>query len=226
MENPKLKEITEELREVVLKRSNVFDSLLPPLLFLIINAIAGLNTAMYASLILGGLLTISRLVRRQPLIYALGGLAGAGAAYLISRFLGRAEGVFIPGIANGVLTVILCLVSVLVRRPVVAWTSFLARRWPLGWYWHERVRPAYSEVTMAWGVFFAIRTAIQYLLFVVKQIEILTLINFVAGWPAMILLLIASYLFGSWRLRNLHGPSVDEYISGTPPPWSSQQRGF
>jgi hypothetical protein len=38
--------------------------------------------------------------------------------------------------------------------------------------------------------------------------------------------LIASYLYGTWRLRNLGGPSVEEFKSGAEPPWEGQQRGF
>ena len=44
--------------------------------------------------------------------------------------------------------------------------------------------------------------------------------------PATMILLIVSYLYGTWRLRNLGGPSVEEFKSGTEPPWEGQQRGF
>jgi hypothetical protein len=46
------------------------------------------------------------------------------------------------------------------------------------------------------------------------------------GWPATILLLAVSYLYGTWRLRNLEGPSVEEFREETEPPWEGQQRGF
>jgi hypothetical protein len=39
-------------------------------------------------------------------------------------------------------------------------------------------------------------------------------------------LLIVSYLYGTWRLRNLGGPSVEEFQAGEEPPWESQRRGF
>ena len=41
-----------------------------------------------------------------------------------------------------------------------------------------------------------------------------------------VLLLIVSYLYGTWRLRSLGGPSVEEFKSGAEPPWEGQQRGF
>ncbi|MBN1859682.1 hypothetical protein JW848_10850 [Candidatus Bipolaricaulota bacterium] len=46
------------------------------------------------------------------------------------------------------------------------------------------------------------------------------------GWPAIILLLAATYLYGLWRLRTLGGPSVEEFKAGAPEPWSGQQKGF
>jgi hypothetical protein len=88
-----------------------------------------------------------------------------GLAIALAYLLGRSEGYFLPAIVNGGLTVALALVSLIIRKPMVAWTSYLARRWPLDWYWHERVRPAYTEVTVVWALFFALRLFWQVTLF-------------------------------------------------------------
>ena len=127
---------------------------------------------------------------------------------------------------SGALTFVVCLVSGLVGRPIVAYTSYLARRWPLEWYWHPKVRPAYSEVTWTWAVFFGLRLLLQLILFRQEEASLLGLVQFLTGWPATIIVLIVSYLYGTWRLRNLGGPSVKEFESGTEPPWEGQQRGF
>jgi len=39
-------------------------------------------------------------------------------------------------------------------------------------------------------------------------------------------LLVISYLYGTWRLRHLKGPSVEEFKAGAEPPWTGQRRGF
>jgi len=52
------------------------------------------------------------------------------------------------------------------------------------------------------------------------------LFNLISGWPATILLLVISYIYGQNRLEALRGPSVEEFKKGTPPPWNGQQRGF
>jgi hypothetical protein len=172
------------------------------------------------------LIAVVRLLRRQSLIYALGGVGGVLFAIAIAKLLGRAEGFFLPGIVSGGATIVVAVLSVIFRRPLVAWTSFIARRWPLGWYWHPRVRPAYSEVTLAWAALFALRLLFQLSLFKDQAANRLAVANFITGWPTTVVLLVISYLYGTWRLQHLKGPSVDEFRAGAEPPWTGQRRGF
>jgi hypothetical protein len=222
----KSRELLEELNEVLVKRSGWVDSLLPPIVFLILNGLIGFPASLWGSLGVAVFLLIFRGMRGQSVRYSFGGIAGVGLSALIAWLLGGAEGFFLPGIISGAFTVVLCIVSVIVKRPLVAWTSFLTRRWPMEWYWQPRVRPAYSEVTIAWGFFFGLRTLLQLDLFQRQAAETLGLVQLLTGWPALILLLIASYLYGLWRLQNLAGPSVEEFKAGTEPPWAGQKRGF
>jgi hypothetical protein len=219
-------EIVAELREVVFGRRKLLDSLLPPAVFIILNFASSLEIAFTGALLVALSIGTYRLIKHQPWSYALGGVGGVILAGLIARFIGGAEGFFLPGIISGALTSLLCLVSVIIKRPLVAWTSFITRRWPLEWYWHPRVRPAYSEVTLAWAVFFGLRTFIQFDLFQRQSAGTLGVVQLLSGWPALIILLIASYLYGMWRLQNLAGPSVEEFKSGSEPPWQGQKRGF
>jgi len=186
----------------------------------------GFQAAMWISLGLAVLIAGLRLWRGQSLLYALAGIGSVGLAILIVWLLGRAEGYFLPNLVSGGMTFALALVSLLIRRPFVAWTSFIARRWPLEWYWHPRVRPAYSEVTIIWTLFFAARLLWQLSLFQERAADQLAFVNALLGWPALILLLVFSYLYGTWRLGNLSGPSVEEFKNQTPPPWQGQKRGF
>ncbi len=224
-QNSKWRELFEELR-LVLGSGNLLDAILPPVIFLIVNSIFDFQAAMWVSLGLAVVVAAMRLGRRQSLLYALAGIGSVGLAIAIVWLFGRAEGYFLPGLISGGMTFALALISMLIRRPFVAWTSFLARRWPLEWYWHPLVRPAYSEVTLAWTVFFAARLLWQFSLFQAQAESQLALVNALLGWPAMIVLLVLSYLYGTWRLKNLKGPSVDEFRSQAPPPWGGQKRGF
>jgi hypothetical protein len=221
----KARELLEEFR-AVMGKVGLLDTILPPMLFLLLNGLAGFNAAMIGALGLSFVIAVLRLRRGQPLLYALAGLGSVGLAIALALVLGRSEGFFLPGIVNGGVTVALALVSLLIRKPMVAWTSYLARRWPLDWYWHEKVRPAYTEVTVAWLLYFAAKLFWQVSLFQGNAVNELTLVNTLTGWPATIALLIFSYLYGTWRLAQLRGPSVDEFRNGAPAPWSGQRRGF
>ncbi len=221
----KTRELLEEFRSVMGK-VGLFDTILPPVLFLVLNNFAGFQVAMIGALGLAIVIGILRLLRRQSLVYALAGVGSVGLAIAVALLFGRSEGYFLPGIVNGGITVALAVASLLLHKPMVAWTSYLARRWPIDWYWHAQVRPAYSEVTLAWTIFFALRLWWQVALFQGQNVNQLTLVNTLTGWPATILLLIFSYLYGTWRLAQLHGPSVEEFRNNTPAPWQSQRRGF
>jgi hypothetical protein len=219
-------ELLAELRSVVFTQNKWFDSVLPPVVFIILNAFTNLELALAGAIIIALLIGIYRLVRRQAWVYALGGVGGVIIAGLIAWFIGGAEGYFLPGIISGALTAVLCLISIIIKRPLVSWTSYITRRWPLDWYWHPKVLPAYSEVTVIWALFFALRTFLQFELFQQQAASTLGIVQLLSGWPALIILLIASYLYGMWRLQNLGGPSVEEFKTGKEPPWQSQKRGF
>jgi len=221
----KARELLEEFRAVAGK-VGLLDTILPPILFLLLNGLAGFTAAMIGALGLSVLIAALRLRRGQSLLYALAGMGSVGLAIALAYLLGSSEGYFLPGIVNGGLTVALALVSLIIRKPMVAWTSYLARRWPLDWYWHEQVRPAYTEVTLAWMLFFALRLFWQVTLFQGQNVNQLAFVNALTGWPATIALLIVSYLYGTWRLARLGGPSVEEFRDGAPAPWSGQRRGF
>jgi len=221
----KWREILEEIR-LVLGNGSLLDAILPPVIFLIVNSTFGFQAAMWTSLGLAVVIAGLRLGRGQSLLYALAGIGSVGLAIGIVWLLGRAVGYFLPNLVSGGTTLALSLVSLLIRRPFVAWTSFIARRWPLEWYWHPKVRPAYSEVTIAWTTFFAARLFWQYSLYQAQAASQLAYVNTLLGWPALIVLLVLSYLYGTWRLQNLNGPSVEEFRKPVPPPWEGQKRGF
>jgi hypothetical protein len=222
----KVQELWEEFRAVFTGRGNLIDTILPPIAFVALNALVSFEVALWGAVGLALIFSVLRLVRRQPVRYALGGLAGVILAVLIAGLVGRAEGFFLPNILSGVGTILLMLISLVARRPLVAWTSYLARRWPRNWYWHPQVRPAYSEVTWLWLVVFVLRVSLQWAVYQRSEPTLLAATNLLTGWPTTIVLLIASYLYGTWRLRVLAGPSVEEFKTGAQPPWTGQRRGF
>lgn len=141
--------------------------------------------------------------------------------FIITRFTDlEITQVFFSDLMNSLIISILSLLSIIIDKPLVAYSSALARQWPLKWYWHSKVKPAYKEVTFFWFIYFSIKFIVQWL--VIKQF----FINFLLGWPSMIILLIASYIYGQKRLQQLQGPGVEEFKKNRKPPWEGQKKGF
>lgn len=222
-----VQELLDEFRLVLGKRAGIVDAALPPLLFLIANLLFGLAPAILTATVAALGFVLLRIFKRQALGGALTGLGLALLAAWLASSSGRAQDAYLPDLANALLTTAALALSILIRRPAVAFTSALTRGWPLAWYWHPRVRPAYAWVTALWAAFFGIKTAVQYALFQRGDMFIqLSYFNFFSGWPALVVLLAASYLLGQNLLHRLGGPSVEEFRTGAPPPWQGQARGF
>jgi len=220
------REIWQELITVFSGRGAILDSIIPPIIFLILNNLFGSRVAIYTSIITVGLIGCFRILHRQSFLGVLGGLAATLIAVGLTYWSGRQETYYLPGMLNGVVMILLFVISLLIKRPLAAYTSHLVRRWPLDWYWQANVSPAYSEVTLLWAVLFSLRLALQYWLFVQGDAISLAWLELFLGWPYLILILIGSYLYGISRLQRLGGPSVDEWVNRTPPPWKGQQHGF
>jgi hypothetical protein len=146
---------------------------------------------------------------------------------VINRFSNfQFQGYLLSDIASSLVFALVSLVSILGGRPMVAYTSALARGWPLKWYWQPKVKPAYSQVTIFWFVYFSLKALIQWRFLQAGGSNRLVLLNQILGWPALIILLIFSYICGRKRLQQLQGPAVEEFKQKKQPPWQGQQKGF
>lgn len=222
--NHKLHEVREELKSVL--SGTTIDAILPPVVFAVVNGLAGLDVAAGVALILAVGLGGIRLVRKQAWQYALGGLAGVGLAAGLALVTRNAASYFLPAIIGSGLLFLLTFISLLIGKPLAAWVSHLTRGWPLVWFWRKDVKPAYREVTWAWTLFFAMRLILQVILYQQGEASTLAWANILLGWPVTIVVLVLSYLYGIWRLKYLGGPGVDEFESDAQPPWRGQTRGF
>lgn len=92
---------------------------IPPIVFVIVNAVSGLRPAIIAAIGSALLLTAYRLVRRQSVQQAMTGLFGVVVAALIAARTGQARGYFLLGIWSSFVYGGVFAVSILVRRPLV-----------------------------------------------------------------------------------------------------------
>lgn len=222
--NKKRQEIWEELKSVL--SGSTIDTLLPPIVFAVVNALFGLYAAVIAALILALLLGVLRLIRKQSWGYALAGMLAVGLAAGLALLTRSAVSYYLPAIISSALLLLITLVSLLIGKPLAAWASHLTRGWRLDWFWRKDIKPAYRDVTWIWGLFFAMRLVVQVILFQQGQAATLAWANTLLGLPVTIFVLVISYIFGIWRLRKLDGPGVEEFEEGMKPPWEGQKRGF
>lgn len=103
MEN-KLREIWEELQSVL--SGSTIDTLLPPLVFVIVNGIFGLEIAAITALGLAVILGVVRLLRKQSWQYALAGFLAVGVAAGLALLTRNAASYFIPAIISSGLLVL------------------------------------------------------------------------------------------------------------------------
>jgi len=145
----KLTEIWEELKIVFSGRGSLFDSIIPPLIFLVMNGLWGLPAGTWGALISVAFISTIRLIQKQSLWFALAGLFTALLAVGLADWLDRQEAYYLPQMLNDLIFILIFFVSLFFKRPIAAYTSFLTRGWPLEWYWQPKVRLAYMEVTAA-----------------------------------------------------------------------------
>jgi hypothetical protein len=139
---------------------------------------------------------------------------------------GNAKDFFLPSLISGGFLLILCVMTLIIKKPLAAWVSHLTRGWTKSWFWRSDILPAYQEVTLFWSLFILIRLVILTSVYVVGETWLLFLSNSILGFPATLTVLILSYIYGIWRLKQLKGPGIDEYNANSLPPWRGQTKGF
>jgi len=222
--NNKINEILTELKLVI--SSKTIDSIIPPIVFLISNRLFNLQTAAINAVLIILVIGIIRLIKKQTIKYALGGLGLVIIASTLAYITKSAAGYFIPAIINSSILFVISLTSVIIGKPLAAWASHLTRGWPIEWFWRKDIKPAYREVTWFWTALLLLRLILQLILYNLGGEGQLAWINLLLGWPFTITVLILSYVYGIWRLKNLDGPSVDEFKDNVQPPWEGQTKGF
>jgi hypothetical protein len=97
----------------------MLDATLPTLAFLIAHSVGGLRPGIWAALGAALLVFLLRLVRRESVQQAVGGLFAVGIAVALAAATGQARDYFVPGLIRNAAIGVVLLGSVAVRRPLV-----------------------------------------------------------------------------------------------------------
>ena len=171
--------------------------------FVITNAIFGLHTAAYVAVGLAVLVALERLLRRKPVINAIGGLLGTGLAVFIALRSGHATGYFVPRMLYAAALAVVFAGSALIRRPLVGYLIAALYRMPPEWIRHPGARRASAELTLAWAALFAFRAIVYAVLIAAGSAGALAAASVVMGWPA----------FGAAAVRLLPLPAAPAHAA-------------
>jgi Protein of unknown function (DUF3159) len=179
---------------------------IPPVVFVVVNAIGGLRAAIFAAVGSAALLAVYRLARRQSVQQALTGLFGVVIAALIAARTGQARGYFLLGIWSSFLYGGAFLASILVRRPVVGMFWEFVDPTPadaddsaeLPWHRRGPLLRAYLLATAGGTAVFLARGSVQLALYKQKATGWLAFARIAMGYPLWIL----AVGFGFWVVRR------------------------
>lgn len=189
---------------------------LPGLVFVIAFTITKqLSTAGWIALAVAGLLTLIRLARRETLQHALSGLVGVAVCAFIAMKTGKAEDFYAPGLLVNAGYAIACVISIIVRWPLVGLMIGPVLGENLTWRQVPGRLTAYVKVTWIWAALLMIRLSVQAPLWVASKMVVkdspayqdlvlaLGLSRVVMGWP-----LWACGIYLSWLVLRKAPPPV------------------
>lgn len=173
----------------------VLESVLPGLAFVVAYTITRqLVLPLVISLGIAVAFTLVRLLSRQPLASALGGLVATAIAAGIALWTGRAQDNFLYGFVIDAVFGAVLLISVLVRWPLIG----LAVGWMMddatAWRADLRKRRAYLWLTLLWTGLFAARLIVEVPLYLADAVTALGTVKLLMGLPLFAPLVAVTWL--------------------------------
>lgn len=222
--NKTVKDTLEEFRQFM--SGKTIDTIIPPIIYVIGNNLFGLKIGVILALSVAFIFALIRLLKKENILYALGGVGGVALASGFALIADNAANYFLPKIIGSGALFLISALSVLIGKPLAAVLSHVSRGWSLDWFLRKDIKPAYREVTIVWAILFLARMLLQLFLYNRGNLTELGWASILLGFPATLTVLVLTLMYGGWRLRVLGGPSIEEFQEGKTPPWEGQKKGF
>ncbi|MCG0289012.1 DUF3159 domain-containing protein [Streptomyces sp. PSAA01] len=172
-------------------------SALPALVFVIANNVGGLKVGTLAALLVACGIAVQRVMRRESIQPALGGVFGVAIAAGISWYTGSAKDFFLVGIWASLVGAVAFILSVVLRWPLAGliWNSTTGK----GTVWRadKRSRIYYDIATLVLAAIFGARFAVQHYLYQADEVGSLGFAKIAMGYP----LLAVGFLAVAWAVR-------------------------
>ena len=191
MSNPENMGEKELLNKAIGGWRGLIDSALPSMLFIVIFVFQkNLNNALIASLALGAVLLVIRLIERKSLTQVFSGFLGLSISVFLTWRTKDASNFFLTGIVTNGIYGFFLLISVLIRKPLIGYLVGSLVGDTSGWLKHPLLVRAYTTVTWLWVAVFSLRLLVQIPLYLNDSIALLGSVKIFMGWPL--------YLFAVW----------------------------
>ncbi|MGW3860664.1 DUF3159 domain-containing protein [Streptomyces sp. NPDC005047] len=175
----------------------VIYSALPAVVFVVANNARGLKVGILTALLVALGIALQRLMRKESIQPALGGLFGVAIAAGISWYTGSAKDYFLIGIWLSLVGAVAFVLSVALRWPLAGliWNSTTGK----GTIWRadKRSRFYYDIATLVLAAIFGARFAVQQYLYQADEVGSLGFAKIAMGYP----LLTAGFLAVAWAAR-------------------------
>jgi hypothetical protein len=172
--------------------SGLVYSSLPVLVFVLLNSLFGLTVAIWGSLGSAALITVVRVVRKEPLQPAISGFFGVGIAAFIAYRTGSAKGFFLFGIWASLVYGSVFLASILVRYPLVGVIWSFLNGHGMAWRSDRKAVFAYNLATLTWVAVFGARFIVQRWLYDEDQTGWLAFARLAMGYPLTAIALVVT----------------------------------
>ncbi|MFE3737481.1 DUF3159 domain-containing protein [Streptomyces sp. NPDC059096] len=173
-------------------------STVPVVAFVVANNLSGFKAAIVAALAVAVAIGVARLVRKESVQPAVGGVFGVAVTAGVVWFTGSAKDYFLIGIWASLAGAIVFLLSVLVRWPLagVLWNTATGK----GNIWRadKRSRLYFDIATVVLATVFGARFAVQQYFYATDQVGSLGFAKIAMGFP----LLGLAFLVVAWAARS------------------------
>ncbi|MEO8106913.1 MAG: DUF3159 domain-containing protein [Actinomycetes bacterium] len=185
-----------DLKDALGGKLGVAESGLPSAVFIIVFTVNGqvLAPALWAALATAAVMTVVRIIKRESLKYALGGMFAVALSAFIASRTGNAANFYLPGLIWQGGYAIVYLTSIVVGWPLIGVILGPLLGEGLTWRDDPARRRAYSQVTWLWFGMFALRFAVQLPLYLLDMTVVLGWVKLAMGWPIFALVAWMSYL--------------------------------
>lgn len=162
----------------------ICESVLPTLVFVVLFVTTGdLRVPAISAVAVCAVATAARLIQRQNVGSALGGLIGVAIGAVWAMRSGSGSDFYLPGIVINAVSFAILVVSILARRPLVALIAGIFDARVADWAADRDARRTYTRATWLLAALYGTKTAAQLILWSLGAVAALGVVKLVMGLP-------------------------------------------